>query len=86
VPQIKLSQPSVVQREVKSGDSDAGGLNRQAVLPNPLDVSAAFVKFLRQDQRLERIVYAEGRDCITLHPLLRGPQANISAVKVKMGQ
>jgi hypothetical protein len=86
VPQIKLSQSSVVQWEIKFGNSDAGGLNRKAVLPDSLDVSAAYVKLLRQNQSLVCVVYAEGRDGIALHPPLRGSQANISSVKMKMGK
>jgi dihydroorotate dehydrogenase len=86
VPQMKLLRPSQMNLKVGSGNADAGGLNGQTVFPNPLDVLAAVVKLLGQDQALVGIVDAKGGNGVALHSLACSSEADIGSVKVKMGQ
>jgi hypothetical protein len=83
---MKLPDPSQMNREVRSGNPDASGLNGEIIFPNPPDVLAAVVKLLGQYQALVGIVYAKGGNGIALHSPACSSEADIGSVKVKVGQ
>ena len=86
VSKIKLIQFPPIQRQIKSGDFDAGRLNRQVLLPLFLKVFIALIKFFGKHKGLYRVMNAECGYCVAFHPLLSRCHTDVSAIHMKIGQ
>ena len=84
---IRLLKFSDVGGSSHLSNPEAGCVNGQGVLPYSPDVSATLIEFLRQAPRYEFVLCMQKAGMtLALHPPPGGSQADIGAIKVKVGQ
>jgi hypothetical protein len=82
--QVKLMQPPAVNRCVRLGNADTGGLNGEGLPPHSSHMPTALVELRRQDQHIVCVVKTERRNHVILLIRTLRAKADIGAVQVKM--